>query len=93
MSLTLLGLFFLMSFLGIPLAISLGLSVITTVIAFDLPVTIVTRLMYTSMNSFLLVAVPLFILAGSVMEKGGSLIVYSMRPIRTSDDGGAVSGM
>ncbi|MCF7934431.1 MAG: TRAP transporter large permease [Spirochaetia bacterium] len=71
MSLTLLGLFFLMSFLGIPLAISLGLSVITTVIAFDLPVTIVTRLMYTSMNSFLLVAVPLFILAGSVMEKGG----------------------
>jgi tripartite ATP-independent transporter DctM subunit len=27
--------------------------------------------MYTSMNSFLLVAVPLFILAGTVMERGG----------------------
>lgn len=57
--------------MGIPLAVSLGLSSILTVLIYDLPITIITRLMYTSMNSFLLVAVPLFILAGTVMEKGG----------------------
>lgn len=71
MSLFLLGIFFLLSFMGIPLAVSLGLSSILTVLIYDLPITIITRLMYTSMNSFLLVAVPLFILAGTVMEKGG----------------------
>jgi tripartite ATP-independent transporter DctM subunit len=71
MSLVLLGIFFFLSFLGIPLAISLGLSSVITVVMFDLPITIISRLMYTSMNSFLLVAVPLFILAGTVMEKGG----------------------
>ena len=71
MSLFLLGIFFLLNFLGIPLAVSLGLSSILTVVIYDLPITIITRLMYTSMNSFLLVAVPLFILAGTVMEKGG----------------------
>lgn len=71
MSLFLLGIFFFLSFLGIPLAVSLGLSSVITVLMFDLPLTIITRLMYTSMNSFLLVAVPLFILAGTVMEKGG----------------------
>lgn len=71
MSLFLLGMFFFLSFLGIPLAVSLGLSSVITVLMFDLPLTIITRLMYTSMNSFLLVAVPLFILAGTVMEKGG----------------------
>ena len=71
MSLFLLGIFILLSFLGIPLAVSLGLSSVITVLIYDLPITIITRLMYTSMNSFLLVAVPLFILAGTVMEKGG----------------------
>jgi len=71
MSLVMMLIFFVLSFIGIPLALSLGLSVITTVVSFGLPITVIGRLMYTSMNSFLLVAVPLFILAGSVMGKGG----------------------
>lgn len=71
MSLILLSVFFILSLLGIPLAISLGLSVAATILAHDLSLAVVSRLMYTSMNSFLLVAVPLFILAGSVMGKGG----------------------
>lgn len=68
MSLFLIIIFFVLSFLGIPLAVSLGLSSILTLSMFGLPLTIVTRLMYTSMNSFLLVAVPLFVLAGNVMQ-------------------------
>lgn len=71
MSLFLIILFFVLSFLGIPLAVSLGISSILTLSVFGLPLTIVTRLMYTSMNSFLLVAVPLFVLAGNVMQEGG----------------------
>ncbi|MGP1419504.1 MAG: TRAP transporter large permease, partial [Sphaerochaetaceae bacterium] len=63
--------FFILSFAGIPLAVSLGVSSILTVLVYELPLTIVTRLMYTSMNSFLLVAVPLFVLAGNVMQGGG----------------------
>lgn len=71
MSVFLLLMFFMLSLLGVPLAISLGLSVASTFFLFDLPLVVIPRLMYTSMNSFLLVAVPLFILAGLVMEKGG----------------------
>lgn len=37
----------------------------------DMPLTMVIQLMYTSMNSFVMVAVPLFILAGSLMDEGG----------------------
>ncbi len=71
MSIFLIILFFVLSFCGIPLAISLGLSSIVTVFYYDLPLTIVTRLMYSSMNSFVMVAVPLFVLAGNVMQEGG----------------------
>jgi tripartite ATP-independent transporter DctM subunit len=71
MSWTLLGIFVVLSLLGVPLAVSLGLAVVATILAYDLSLSIVPQAMYTSMNSFLLVAVPLFILAGTVMEKGG----------------------
>lgn len=71
MSLTLLAIFFVLSIVGIPLAVSLGIAVLGTLILFDLPLSILPQRMYTSMNSFLLVAVPLFILAGSIMERGG----------------------
>jgi len=71
MSLFLLAGFFVFSFFGIPLAISLGLSTALTFFIYNLPLAVIPRLMYTATNSFLLVAVPLFILAGSVMEKGG----------------------
>ncbi len=71
MSIMLLGIFFILSLLGVPLAISLGLSIAVTLVMFDLSMAVIARLMYTSMNSYLLVAIPLFILAGAIMEKGG----------------------
>lgn len=70
MSIMLLGIFFMLSLLGIPLAVSLGISVAVILVMFDFPLAIVARLMYTSMNSFLLVSIPLFILAGGIMGKG-----------------------
>ncbi len=71
MSLTLLAFFFVLAVLGVPLAVSLGLAAAITLYLYDLPLSVVSQAMYTSMNSFLLVAVPLFILAGRVMERGG----------------------
>lgn len=72
MSVFLLVLFFILMFLGIPVAISLGISVVTSVFLFtDVPLNIVIQSMYSSMNSFIMVAVPLFILAGIIMDEGG----------------------
>ncbi|MCV2488193.1 TRAP transporter large permease [Geodermatophilus sp. YIM 151500] len=71
MSYTLLAVFLVLAALGVPLAVALGLGVIATLLVFDLPLDLVPQSMYTSMNSFLLVAVPLFILAGNIMAGGG----------------------
>ena len=72
MSITLLIIFMLLMFVGVPIAVSLGAaSVIVIYFMTDLPLTLVAQSMYTSMNSFIMVAVPLFILCGSLMDEGG----------------------
>jgi tripartite ATP-independent transporter DctM subunit len=71
MSFALIAIFAVLAFLGVPLAIALGIGVAATLVLYDLPLSLVPQAMYTSMNSFVLVAVPLFILAGNVMSVGG----------------------
>jgi C4-dicarboxylate transporter DctM subunit len=72
MSLVLLVLFLVLMFLGVPIAVSLGAaSVITIVTMSSLPLSLAAQSMFTSMNSFIMVAVPLFILCGSLMDEGG----------------------
>lgn len=71
MSLTLIGIFVVLLLLGVPLAISLGIGVIGTLLIYDIPLELLAATMLSSMNSFLLVAVPLFVLAGNVMAGGG----------------------
>lgn len=72
MSITLMLLFLVLMFLGVPIAVSLGTaSVITIVTMSDLPLSLAAQSMFTSMNSFIMVAVPLFILCGSLMDEGG----------------------
>ncbi|MCI9867672.1 TRAP transporter large permease [Rhizobium skierniewicense] len=71
MSVFLLVSFFGLSMLGIPLAVALALaSVATLAIYTSMPLDLLSQTMFSSMNSFLLVAVPLFILVGTVMERG-----------------------
>jgi tripartite ATP-independent transporter DctM subunit len=71
-SIALLLIFLVLMCLGVPIAISLGAaSVIVLITMGNMPLTMVVQLMYTSMNSFVMVAVPLFILAGSLMDEGG----------------------
>lgn len=71
MSLTLLAVFFTLAILGVPLSVALGLGTLSVLWWFDLPISMITQRMGTSINSFLLIAVPLFIMAGLIMERGG----------------------
>lgn len=71
MSVFLLIAFFGLSMLGVPLAIALALASVGTLWLFtSMPMDLLSQTMFSSMNSFLLVAVPLFILVGTVMERG-----------------------
>lgn len=71
MSVTLIVIFVVLAVLDVPLSVALGLASAATIWWFDFPLTMVTQSMATSINSFLLIAVPLFILAGQIMERGG----------------------
>ena len=72
MSLVIILLFMVLMFLGVPIAVSLGAaSVIVMAYMTDLPLNMATQSMFTAMNSFIMVAVPLFILCGSLMDEGG----------------------
>ena len=72
MSVAIIVIFLLLMFLGVPIAVSLGAaSVIVMIFASDLPLNMAAQSMFTAMNSFIMVAVPLFILCGSLMDEGG----------------------
>ena len=72
MSVAIIIIFLVLMFLGVPIAVSLGAaSVIVMIFASDLPLNMAAQSMFTAMNSFIMVAVPLFILCGSLMDEGG----------------------
>ena len=59
-------------FLGVPVAFSIGLSaLINLMLKGDLPLTIMVQRMVNGLDSFPFLAVPLFILAGQLMNKAG----------------------
>ena len=58
--------------LGVPVAISLGLSsALALLAAGDMPLATVAQRSFVALDSFPLMAIPLFILAGVIMEYGG----------------------
>lgn len=58
--------------LGVPIAVAIGLaSLLGLLIMGDVPLTLIAQRMVTAANSFPLLAVPFFILAGNLMERGG----------------------
>ena len=67
-AIALLGGFFVGLVLGVPLYLSLGLSSILIIVFFQVePIAVVASTVSSSMNSFSLIAVPLFILAGNIL--------------------------
>ena len=69
-----LALFFILLFLGVPIVVSIGVSCIAIWVQMPQIITNPTYMfqaMTTSLDSFVLVAVPLFVLSGQIMAKGG----------------------
>ena len=57
--------------IGIPIAFSLGVSALAAIMAMgDIPLQIVPQKMYAGMDSFPLLCIPFFILAGELMSQG-----------------------
>ncbi len=59
-------------FLSVPIAFSLGLSSIVAIfVGGNLPYELLIQRMFTSLDSFALLAIPFFVLAGKIMGTGG----------------------
>ncbi|HCG59319.1 MAG TPA: C4-dicarboxylate ABC transporter permease, partial [Lachnospiraceae bacterium] len=56
--------------LGMPVAFSIALSALTVLLAGGVKPLMVVQRMFTAQDSFSLIAVPFFILAGDLMSKG-----------------------
>ncbi len=66
------GFLFLFIFLTIPIGIALGLSTaLTLALTSNIPTTILAQNAFAGLDSFPLMAIPFFILAGNLMEHGG----------------------
>ena len=64
--------FFVLLFLGVPIAAALGLGmVVNAVMGAPFSLSFIGRGMITALDSFPVLAVPIFIFAGEVMAKGG----------------------
>lgn len=58
-------------FLNIPISISLGLSSVLTLMATGSPLGVIPSMMQATVQKFSLLTIPLFVLAGVLMDKGG----------------------
>ena len=66
------GTLFICLFIGVPIAISLGVSALVAIyLGSTLPLGIITQKAFSSLDSFPLLAIPFFMLAGVLMGKGG----------------------
>ncbi|AOT70714.1 TRAP transporter large permease [Geosporobacter ferrireducens] len=71
MALVLFFSFIILIFVGVPVAFSLGLSSVLYLIMMDIPLSIAAQKMYAGIDSFVLICIPGFILAGNLMNTGG----------------------
>jgi C4-dicarboxylate transporter DctM subunit len=72
-TLILFGLLFLLMLFGVPIAVALGLSTTVCLLVFtDQPTLIIAQKMFTSLDKFALMAIPLFVLAGNFLSQGGA---------------------
>lgn len=84
-ALLLFGALFLFILMGIPIAWSVALSSFTYILVNGLPLALVAQKMVTSLQGFVFVALPLFLLTGDVMNTGGltqKLVNISARVLR-----------
>ncbi|WP_099867902.1 TRAP transporter large permease [Pararhizobium haloflavum] len=65
------GTFLITLALGVPVAVSLGLSSLAYIVAAGLPLVVIPQRMYAGIDVFVLLCIPGFILAGNLMNGGG----------------------
>lgn len=65
------GSFFLLMLIGVPIGLSIGLSSLIVFLSSGISLQMVPQTLLEGNNSFSLVAVPFFILAGDILAKGG----------------------
>ncbi|GCL62159.1 TRAP transporter large permease [Pseudaquabacterium pictum] len=70
-ALVLLGSFFVLMIIGMPVAYALGLSALVGALWIDLPLDAVMIQLASGVNKFSLLAIPFFVLAGAIMAEGG----------------------
>lgn len=71
MAFILFGLFFLLVFLNIPIAVALGVSSVAGLVMMDFTLEMFPDIMGASISKFALLAIPYFILSGILMEHAG----------------------
>ncbi len=57
-------------FAGLPVAFSLGTTSVGLILLYDLPMKIIANTIYTSLDSFVIIAIPLFVLMSRVLLDG-----------------------
>ncbi|MFW5695914.1 MAG: TRAP transporter large permease [Alkalispirochaeta sp.] len=70
MAAILFGSFFVLLLLGLPVALAIGVSSLVAILSEGVPLMLITQRMFAGTDSFALIAVPFFILAGDLMAEG-----------------------
>ncbi|ALM50967.1 TRAP transporter large permease [Halomonas huangheensis] len=64
-------LFFLMIILGAPIVFAMGVSGVAYITMEGIPISIVSQRLFSGLDSFTIMAIPFFVFAGLIMERGG----------------------
>jgi len=62
--------FIVLLLISVPVAISIGIASMVVLIIYDMPLVLITQRMFAGTDTFPLIAVPFFILAGDLLAKG-----------------------
>ncbi|WP_040978002.1 TRAP transporter large permease [Oceanobacillus jeddahense] len=71
MALLLFGLFLLLIAFGVPIAFGLSIASLVYLLVVGVPFTVIPQTMFAGLDSFVMLAIPAFILAGNLMNAGG----------------------
>lgn len=71
LGIVLFGGFLLFLAMGLPVGFGLAVASLAAILCFDYPIAVFSQRMFTAVNSFPLMAIPLFMLAGALMSHGG----------------------
>jgi C4-dicarboxylate transporter DctM subunit len=78
---------------GLPVAVTLGFTSLVGLIGLSIPLEYMAKTAYTAVNSFTVIAIPMFILSGAIMESGGltkKLVTFAREFVGGSKGGLAV---